>query len=725
VDIETSGEPYGQAWDVYRRAGWAGVLPLPPGHKGPPPRGFTGWAGVDPSRADIQAWLDDSRLGPASNIGLHLPSGVYGLDVDNYDAKTGGVALFRLVEQLGPLPSTWVTGSRDDGVSGIRLYRAALPPGRVWIDEPGGHQAGIEAIHKGHRYAVVWPSVHPDTGRVYTWRHETGHSLGTRAPEVPGVEGLPELPAAWIEALSRPGEVRMGTQAGHDETVATVTSWREGEPCERVARAAERAMGGLAAAAAGAALHPASEAGTWELACLGHEGHAGVRRALAEHYAGHLDARVARDGEASRREADGEWWRLVRGAIGKLVGPPVEVCDCDAWAGVGVTFMPEDLGAPSSRISDPTDGEFSSSAPAAAGLDGPRDLTSWTLSPAELMARPRPEPLVSGLLYRDTLAWLIGKSGSFKSFVALDLAAAVAAESGNSKWLGRAVYGGPVLYVVAEGVGGMGLRLQAWTERHGPMSERLRLLPRAVQAKGEHWSTLVELARQLGPALIVLDTQARVSVGVNENSNTEIGELIARLDELRAATGACVLVVHHIGRSGEDARGASALDGAQDTELKVERIGGPKALRVKLTVDKQKDAPDTDEMMLDLERVELGRDETTGEELSSLVVLPDLVLDPFPTESWRLVKNENQALILNILAGQFSERGGTRAEVAAVLREQGQRGDLKYRQSTFYDAWNAILKKDLIEQVRGTQRFILTDVALSRTLTCVSAETRN
>ena len=343
MDIGTSG-PYGQAWDAYRRAGWPGVLPLPPGRKGPPPSGFTGWAGVDPSRADIQTWLDEGRS--AGNIGVHLPSGVYGLDVDNYGGKHGGEALTKLVEAVGPLPPTFVVSSRDDGVSGIRLYRATLTPGRVWVDEPGGHGVGIEAIHKGHRYAVVWPSVHPE-GRVYTWRHES-YPGETR---VPRLDELPELPAEWVEALSREGEVRAGTQAGHDETVETVSSWREGGPCERVTRAAERAMGGLAAGAAGGAIHGPSETGTWELACLGHEGHAGVRKALAEHYAGHIEARVARDGEASRREADGEWWRLVRGAIGKLVGPRVEVCDCDLWSGEGVTLTADFFaGIPAERI---------------------------------------------------------------------------------------------------------------------------------------------------------------------------------------------------------------------------------------------------------------------------------------------------------------------------------------------------------------------------------------
>ena len=35
----------------------------------------------------------------------------------------------------------------------------------------------------------------------------------------------------------------------------------------------------------------------------------------------------------------------------------------------------------------------------------------------------------------------------------------------------------------------------------------------------------------------------------------------------------CVLTVHHTGRSGGDARGSSAIDGAQTTELKVNPKG--------------------------------------------------------------------------------------------------------------------------------------------------------
>src|SRR5690606_7106513 len=163
--------PYEEAAWLYWQAGWEGVLPLPPGKKGPPPSGRTGWAGVDPDAAEIEAWVE----GPegAGNIGLRLPEGVYGLDVDAYGAKSGAEALRNAEAVLGPLPPTWCVTSRDDGVSGIRLFRASLPAGRRWKDEPAGHGMGIEAIHLGHRYAVVWPSVHPETGRTYEW-HWTG-----------------------------------------------------------------------------------------------------------------------------------------------------------------------------------------------------------------------------------------------------------------------------------------------------------------------------------------------------------------------------------------------------------------------------------------------------------------------------------------------------------------------------------------------------------------------
>lgn len=675
--------PYGAtAWD-YWAAGWRGVLPLPAGAKWPPPSGYTGWTGIEPSGADVQTWVDGPQA--AGNIALRLPFGAYGLDVDDYAGKTGGAALAAAVERLGPLPATWVVSSRDDGVSGIRLFRAVLPIGRRWRDEPAGHGAGIEAIHFGHRYAVTWPSTHPETGRKYVWRRPDG--MAEWDGEVPRLDGLPEMPAVWVEALSEPGEIRTGEMAGHDEAIEVVGGWRDGEPCPRVLDAHGRALAGLRAAADGSALHPVSVAGVHELVNLGHEGHAGVRRALAEHYALHVEVRSGRDGD--RVVAEREWWREVRGAIGKLPGRPLEVCDCALWAGDGLLFDPTEGLGDVGGIGDAA----AVSVVAAASLADV--LLERMLTPAQLRDRPAPTWLIEGLLTLDSASWLIAAAGSYKSFVALDWAGHVGA---GRPWLGREVAAGGVVYVVAEGVGGMGPRIRAWEQRNGPMDPAVRFLPMPVQVSREdHWSALVEACGRLRPALILLDTQARITVGLDENDNTAMGEFVEAIERLRRATGACVLVVHHTGRNGQHARGASAIDGAQDVELRLTRTADRRAT---LVIDKSKNAADDVSVALELFLTDLDSGGT------SLVVGAPLPggIDAAP---WREGLTENRALVLEILQEQFSELGGTRPEVARVLRERGQRGDPSVPQSTFYTVWNELLKTDKIERVHGTQRFVV------------------
>ncbi len=153
--------PFRAACEAYWVAGWRGLLPLPPRAKAPPPAGWTGRGAPYPSWADVHAWAD----GPEGegNIAIRLPDGLIGLDVDDYMDRAGGAHLDELTRRLGVLPPTWVSTARDDR-SGIRLFR--VPTGLRW---PGQAAPGIEIIQATHRYAVVWPSIHPSTGRAYRW----------------------------------------------------------------------------------------------------------------------------------------------------------------------------------------------------------------------------------------------------------------------------------------------------------------------------------------------------------------------------------------------------------------------------------------------------------------------------------------------------------------------------------------------------------------------------
>jgi len=252
-----------------------------------------------------------------------------------------------------------------------------------------------------------------------------------------------------------------------------------------------------------------------------------------------------------------------------------------------------------------------------AALDKLRDRL---LTLDQLRNLPPAESLIKGVLTMDSAVWLIGQAGGFKSFVALDWAAHVAT---GRTWNGtHKVRKGKVLYLVAEGVRGFMRRIDAWTQHHGEKPEDLMVLPVPVQAAGDDgvsagWGILVELASELEPALIVLDTQARLTVGLEENSNTEMGIWISAVDKLKSATGACVLVVHHTGRNGGDARGASALDGAQDAEWKVTRK--EHELAFTLACDKNKDGDDSARWDFGMAVKVVGVDED-GEEITSLAI---------------------------------------------------------------------------------------------------------
>lgn len=240
----------------------------------------------------------------------------------------------------------------------------------------------------------------------------------------------------------------------------------------------------------------------------------------------------------------------------------------------------------------------------------------------DLAAFPPARPVLKGYLYRDTVARMYGASGSMKSFLALDVAIHVA---NGWDWHGHRVEAGPVVYIVAEGAAGVWKRGAAWQQHHGKkIGPDLKFLPRPVQVTGSEWDALVVACERLRPVLVVLDTQARITVGVDENSNTDMGEVVALVDRLKAATGACVWLVHHTGHNADRSRGASAVKGAMDTELSVKRDGKElNETTVTLGVEKQKDTEELPDKVFQPFQVVLdGLADEDGDLLTSVVLVP-------------------------------------------------------------------------------------------------------
>jgi AAA domain len=213
---------------------------------------------------------------------------------------------------------------------------------------------------------------------------------------------------------------------------------------------------------------------------------------------------------------------------------------------------------------------------------------------------PAPQPLIDGWLALDTLAWLFGERGHCKSFVALDMAACVA---NGIDWHGYPVKQTRVLYAVLEGAAGVHARTQTWRAYYQQPSTGIDfLVPRPPLQIVRDATVLTALAAESGAGLIVIDTQNRATVGLDENSNVDMGRMIAALDMVRDRTGACVLVVHHSSVGTHRPRGHSSIDGAATTMIRVAKDGR----LIKVENGKQREGDRAASVLLTLSNHDLG-----------------------------------------------------------------------------------------------------------------------
>lgn len=343
---------------------------------------------------------------------------------------------------------------------------------------------------------------------------------------------------------------------------------------------------------------------------------------------------------------------------------------------------------------------------ARAGARPPLELELITGTQLDGIADP--VPLVDGYLFADSLARVNGRPGQGKSFVAVDIGCSVAT---GTPWAGRKAVQGEAFLLVAEGVSGVRRRVRAWERHHGvKVGDALVLFPRAVQVGGPEWPAFLALAAARRPALIVLDTQARVTVGRKENDAGDMGEVVDGLEALRAATGACVLAVHHAGKA-DDAggRGSNAMEGAMTSEFGVTKVGPVLTLRT----TKQKDVDQPGPLLFDLAPVQLDRD--LGDGLSEPDPVPAAVpvwRDPAAVSDVAPVDigKARQRALWTVIHGTHSADGGTRAEIRATFKDHPIVRELKpdsLRQA-WARSWAGLVRLGLIAK-RG-ERFRVVEV---------------
>jgi hypothetical protein len=195
--------------------------------------------------------------------------------------------------------------------------------------------------------------------------------------------------------------------------------------------------------------------------------------------------------------------------------------------------------------------------------------------------------IVERLVSRGSVNTLVGKSGSKKTYVCLDMGVRV---SLKKPWLGLATNGGPVLIVDEEsGQHRLGRRLGAVLAGHGADEttpifytclSQLNLRELAdVQA-------LEDLIIEYGAVLVFIDTMADIMPGADENAVKDVQPVFMNLRGIAERTQAGIVIVHHLGKAG-DYRGSTAISGAVDLMLIVE--SQPDSMVINFSFDKARD----------------------------------------------------------------------------------------------------------------------------------------
>lgn len=219
----------------------------------------------------------------------------------------------------------------------------------------------------------------------------------------------------------------------------------------------------------------------------------------------------------------------------------------------------------------------------------------YPLSEEEQDNLPPPSWLLDGFLPADSVALLYGPPASYKSFVALDIALAVAS---GIKTFGATAEPGDVVYLAGEGP-------RSISQKRRPAWKLARDVDRAIPfhlIEGVPWLAKIEEVQEvvaqikergLNPKLVVIDTLARGMPGLNENDAKDAGWAIEMLDKLRRDLGCTVLVVHHGGKDeGRGARGSSAIPAGVDAAFEIKTSKDAKAVAVWCRKQKDADEPD-------------------------------------------------------------------------------------------------------------------------------------
>ena len=350
--------------------------------------------------------------------------------------------------------------------------------------------------------------------------------------------------------------------------------------------------------------------------------------------------------------------------------------------------LPSELLAPGATSSPES---RSDSAPSDDPIERRLDLyRAHTWHGSKLAEVPPRRWIVPGWLPLEGTMLLYGPPGAGKSFYAIALAVELAR---GGTWSG-AKLGEPstVLYLANERLVDLRDRVEAWSRTSGePYPERLEVLSPPSPPQLGNDLDLVALGRYVterAPRVVILDTFARMTLGKDENSVRDMGEVMEAIDSVRRATsGGLVIGVHH---SGKDAsrgmRGSTAILGAVD--LAVEISGVAQRIRARVTKSNGGAIPGDEHYALENVLLDALPDEDV---LRSCAVLRPASIDSASDDLYRVIESE----IVELLSDHYAEGASRRKLLEALASEFGR----ELRDSTLGKRLTALQRAEVIESI--------------------------
>jgi len=247
----------------------------------------------------------------------------------------------------------------------------------------------------------------------------------------------------------------------------------------------------------------------------------------------------------------------------------------------------------------------------------------------DILALPKMEWRIKGVLPTRGVSAIYGPSSSGKSFLAIDLAAAICS---GSDWFGKKCKPTSVIYIGLEGSAGIQNRVKAWEvgrNKQLPPNFSAVLADFDLTDAAEIQAIIDQTPKA---SVLIIDTLNRATPGRDENSSSDMGLTLAGAKFLEQAIEGLVVLIHHTGKDqAKGLRGHSSLYAALDSAIAVTK--NDKSNTKTWSLAKSKDDVDQVNFGFRLQPHVIGKDEDGDDETSCTVESESSSLPPMPEPS--------------------------------------------------------------------------------------------